>query len=327
MRRSVALAAVWSVSRGFRSPTRLLARRREESERIEGSEAGLINWYPGHIAKAERQLEDSIRRVDVVVEARDARVARSTAHPSVPAWVGSRPRVVAYTFADAVPPAALSEWRRAEPEAVFLDAKRGKGDLPGLKARVRAAGRAVNDKRQAKGVRPRAARAAVIGFPNVGKSALVNCLCGRRAAKTENRAGVTRSLNWVRAPGFELLDSPGIIPARQMDQRAAARLAMCGDVGAAAYDKTLVAAALLRTIIALPPRYAPHALERLRKRAGDADLSDADAFLQDFADLRYAGDAVNAAMVILADFRNGRLGPVALEEPLSDDADDLIFGQ
>lgn len=277
---------------------------------------GIINWYPGHIARAERELQSYLKRVDVVLETRDARIARTTAHPDVRKWVGPRPCATVFTFCDATPGAALQEWRDAE-TAFFVDAKRGGGDLGKVREFMRAAGRKVNEKREARGILPRPARCAVIGFPNVGKSALINRLAGRNAVKSENRAGVTRQLNWVKGQDYELLDSPGIIPAKQGDQLSAARLAICGDIGDASYDNRYVCAALVEHLLALPAGYAPEALGRLIKRTGldPRDYDNAHHFLEDVAISRFQDDEQNAATSLLADFRNGRLGKVALEQP------------
>lgn len=320
-RSGIIVGAKRSLSRGnAMSRGQKKKKHKPSDDKLVGTEAGLINWYPGHIAKAERVLQSQLKLVDIVIEVRDLRAAVSTSHPKVDSWAGNKPRVVVYTFVDAVPTRAIEDWQKFTVNGLFVDAKRRGGDLRALKSAVRDAGRTVNEKRVAKGVRPRPARAAIIGFPNVGKSALINCLCGRRAAKAENRAGVTRQLNWVKARddnSFELLDSPGIIPAKQLDQRAAAKLAFCGDIGAASYDPSLVAAALVGCLQHLPTHYAPHAMERLQQRSGiNIDQSgDARDWLEDFAQCRYSGDVITAANVVLADFRNGRLGPVALEQP------------
>ena len=133
--------------------------------------------YPGHIAKAERQLREYLTRVDVVVEARDARIGATTAHPSLEEWVGARPRVIVFTFADLAPPAALSEWKSAmkgdaSAPTFFVDAKKGNDkELRGVRAALNACGRAVNEKRRAKGIAPRPARVAVVGYPNAGARA------------------------------------------------------------------------------------------------------------------------------------------------------------
>ena len=318
LRSSAALQAA------LRAGRRGLARAAKKAPKEDDAAAAapVINWYPGHIARAERELRGYLKRVDVVVEARDARIGRSTAHPDLADWVGDRPRVVVFTFADLAPPKVLSDWRNAFDEDVFfVDARRG-GDkeFRGVRGALQKCGRAVNEKRKTKGIAPRSARVAVVGYPNVGKSALINRLAGRKAAKSEDRAGVTRSLGWVRSksndgrpPPFELLDSPGIIPAKQNDPRQAARLAMCGRIGQASYDERRVAEALLAELRS--SSYAPGAAKKIQEKYGLDLEMDPDLFLADLAEARYDGDDARAAVAVLGDFRSGRLGNVALEGP------------
>ena len=131
---------------------------------------------------------------------------------------------------------------------------------------------------------------------------------------------VTRSLGWVRSksndgrpPPFELLDSPGIIPAKQNDPRQAARLAMCGRIGQASYDERRVAEALLGELRS--SSYAPGAAKKIQEKYGLSLDADPDLFLAELADARYDGDDARAAVAVLGDFRSGRLGNVALEGP------------
>ena len=319
LRSSAALRAGTTALRVRRGLARAAKKAKEDNA---AAAAPVINWYPGHIARAERELRGYLKRVDVVVEARDARIGRSTAHPDLAEWVGDRPRVVVFTFADLAPPKVLSDWRNAlDDDVFFVDARRG-GDkeFRGVRGALQKCGRAVNEKRKTKGIAPRSARVAVVGYPNVGKSALINRLAGRKAAKSEDRAGVTRSLGWVRSkttdgrpPPFELLDSPGIIPAKQNDPRQAARLAMCGRIGQASYDERRVAEALLGELRA--SSYAPGAAKKIQEKYGLDLAMDPDMFLAELADARYDGDDARAAVAVLGDFRSGRLGNVALEGP------------
>lgn len=224
-----------------------------------------ISWYPGHIAKAERELTSYLSKVDVVIEVRDARIPISTTHPKVPEWIGSKPLIIAIARLDQISRAALRDWKEyyalnppLNAKVFFIDGKEGTGVLS-LKKEALKAGIDVNERRIRKGIQPRAVRAAVIGFPNVGKSALINRLLGRKMAKSRNLPGVTRQLTWVRLGGLEgsqenvieLLDSPGIIPARQFDQVSAMKLAMCNDIGEASYDRVPVASALCDSLIDL----------------------------------------------------------------------------
>ena len=216
-----------------------------------------ISWYPGHIAKAERKLADYLKKVDVVIEVRDARIPLATTHPLVPTWVGSKPLIIAVARVDQISSKALAAWKeyyamnpahpeRPDAKVYFIDGKLGTGTLT-IKRQALKAGVAINEKRVRRGIQPRAVRAAVIGFPNVGKSALINRLLGRNMAKSRNLPGVTKSLQWVRIGGvegsqenvIELLDSPGIIPAKYVDQGNALKLAICNDIGDLISDLSL----------------------------------------------------------------------------------------
>mmetsp|Transcript_8965 Transcript_8965/g.13780 ORF Transcript_8965/g.13780 Transcript_8965/m.13780 type:complete len:315 (-) Transcript_8965:156-1100(-) len=221
--------------------------------------------------------------------------------------------------------------QKKNPNVFWMDARKGSGDLGRLRVALRSLTQQMNEKRLAKNIKPRAARCVVIGFPNVGKSSIINKLAGRKVAKTENRAGVTRALTWIRPRDtcdLELLDSPGIIPAKHVDQTAAARLAMCGDLGAASYDNRLVAEAMLALIMKLPKHYVPEVrstiLKRYKLNLDEYEIDTPGYFMYDFAARRFSHDIDIASTVFLADFRNGRLGPICLEPPPNLEA--RIFG-
>lgn len=305
----------------------------------DGVSTPVIQWYPGHIAKAEKQLVDCLKRVDVVVELRDARIPEATAHPLVEEWVGNaRPRVVVFARKDMVPSGALTEWQRYlsskkgraahgihEAPIFWIDNKRGTGCRDVRKA-VLSLGEYVNRRRARRGINPRAIRAAVIGFPNVGKSALINQLVGRKRAASADRPGVTRALQWIRlgngADGcdIELLDSPGIIPARQVDQRSALKLAICNDIGEASYDGERVAAALVELLRDThAERHSFVALSKLQERygidAGRGTGYSGEDYLALMAEAHHHGDTFVASRRLLADVRKGLLGKVTLDVP------------
>jgi len=284
----------------------------------------VISWYPGHIAKAERLMTEVLSMCDVVVELRDARIPRATSHPMLSQWVGSRRQVLVLNRADAVPERALSEWsgalsRMDGPDVFVSDARLGEG-VAALKRAIVEEGKHVNERRKRRGIAPRPIRAAVLGYPNVGKSALINRLVGQRKVKSENRPGVTRGFSWIRIDNdVQLLDSPGIIPAKQVDRSAAYHLAMCYDIGNAAYDTQGVAAALFERLVdvaAARPAFARAAAESLRERWGvPLEGYSGEEYLQALADRRFTGDVERAAQQLLKDFRTGRLGRVCLELP------------
>ncbi len=273
-----------------------------------------IQWYPGHIAKAERQLQEQLKRVDVVLEVRDARIPFATYHPLLANWIGSKPRLLILNRVDMIPPAVKDlwiQWFEAQGEQpYFANAQQGTGVVAISKA-AQSVGVAINQKRQQRGMLPRPVRAVVIGFPNVGKSALINRLVNKRVVDSARRAGVTRQLRWVRlSEQLELLDAPGIIPGRLNDQAAAVKLAICDDIGEAGYDRQSMAAAFVEICQELGY------VEGLQARYGSVPttLSGAE-YLEQLARDKYRGDMERTSHLILNDFRTGVLGRIPLELP------------
>jgi ribosome biogenesis GTPase A len=279
-----------------------------------------IQWYPGHIAKAEKALLEQLKRVDVVLEVRDARIPLSTKHPRIDTWVGTKDRVLVMNRVDMISPdarAAWESWLRQRGEIpYFTDAQQGKGVLGVAKA-AQGAGTAVNERRKTRGMLPRPVRAVVLGFPNVGKSALINRLLKRKVVESARRAGVTRQLRWVRiSDELELLDAPGVLPAQIHDQTAAMKLAICDDIGEAAYDNQRVAAALVDLLMAQQPTMGATGLGD-RYRLSPVGLS-GESYVETLAEERCQGNINRAASQILNDFRRGDLGAIALELPPSE---------
>lgn len=274
-----------------------------------------IQWYPGHIAKAERQLKDHLSRVDVVFEVLDARIPIASQHPNVRDWLGEKPRVLVVNRMDMIPDELRSPWQawfaQQGEYAHWTNAKNGKGLKPILKA-AQVVGDKVNERRKNRGMRPRAVRALVMGLPNVGKSALINRMVKRKAVKSARRAGVTRQLQWVRiSEAIELLDAPGVIPWRLEDQEDAVKLAICEDIGEAAYDNQRVAAAMVEQLVNL----GSEGWLRDRYKLDPLDYDTGEEYIYDLAQKRYRGDTERVAVFMLNDFRRGDLGAIALELP------------
>ena len=382
----------------------------EQALAASGYKRPTVNWYPGHIAKAERQLSETLKSVDVVVEVRDARAPKATAHPRVAEWAAGRPRVVVLTHVDSVPEPSRAAWKKSYDifgagrwdaevdgqvrnqavqgvaernkysspislsssssssgsagagagagrskgsatnrkmdrsavsrveDVLFVDAKRG-GGIHSINRAVLKAGSHVNERRARRGLSSRPLRVGIIGYPNVGKSALINKILGRKRAKTANTPGITRSLQWIRVrtddakknrgKEFELLDSPGIIPANMVDQSDALLLAACNSIGTAAYDNQAVAAYLLEWLKTLhlmgkgdesSPKFRQECLNRygfdplvVPDDAAEDRLLTGEDMLFRVADAKCRGSPEDAARKILQDFRTGRLGPVSLQ--------------
>jgi len=371
---------------------------------VSGYKAPTVNWYPGHIAKAERTLSETLTSADVLVEVRDARIPKSTAHPKVREWTAGKPRIVVMTRVDMVPGTSIKSWSKAlsqygagkwdgkvedgnvrhranqalkvrglggvsgeqdgfVEDVLYVDAKRGAGMQALLRA-ISKSGAYVNDRRKNRGLRDRPLRVAILGYPNVGKSALINRILGRKRAKSANTPGITRALQWIRVKGdmdgtdetgktrksksnkringdFELLDSPGIIPANMENQEDAILLAVCNSIGNAAYDNQGVAAYLcerLKTLYQMEdqnltaPQWRKKAIERygfdplepvvVPSLNGEEEkrIPTGEDMLFAVAEKTCYGDTENAARKILQDFRGGRMGPVCLQVAPRDDA-------
>ena len=311
-----------------------------------------IQWYPGHIAKAEKALREQLKRVDVVLEVRDARIPLATFHPRLPEWIGDKARVLVLNRMDAIAPSpqqAWNNWFRQQGETpYFTNAQLGKG-IKAVSLAAQAAGKAMNQRRRDRGMQPRPVRAVVIGFPNVGKSALINRLLKRKIVASARRPGVTRQLRWVRiSDRLELLDAPGVLPSKLTNQRAALKLAICDDIGEAAYDNQRVAAGLIDLLKQLeadrsshqsisqstearshPPNQATQSssgalsgalsgvfLGGVRSRYDlDPASFTGESYLVALAEQHHQGNVERSARQLLNDFRKGLLGAISLELP------------
>lgn len=278
-----------------------------------------IQWYPGHIAKAERQLQEQLKKVDVVLEVRDARIPLSTQHPKLASWIGSKERVLVLNRMDMIPKPLHDQWltwfQEEGEEPILTNANQGTGVNLVARAAKRVGDR-VNQKRGDRGLLPRPVRAVVLGFPNVGKSALINRLLNRRVVESARRPGVTRQLRWVRiSKDIELLDAPGVLPSQLKNQQAALKLAICDDIGQAAYDNQRITTALVDLLKDLYPNMAS-GVEGLRSRYDLDPLPiTGESYLALLAEKSYNNDLERTARQILTDFRKGMLGTIPLELP------------
>ena len=281
-----------------------------------------IHWYPGHIAKAERQLKEKLNLVDVVIEVRDARIPLSSSYTNIKKLLGEKPRLLLLNKADLVDKDELREWVKYLKNTtgcpvVVTDAK-GAKDLAQV---VRFAVDLAEPKIQAlmtKGLLRRAARAMVVGMPNVGKSSVINKLTKSSKTKIGAKAGVTRQQQWVRInPKLELLDTPGIIPTKQDDQLQAVKLAFVSSVSENAYSPEPVAQALLKMLS--EGKYRQSVVDFYKT---DTLTLEAIAQSRNWVLKSDSLDTERTAKYILKDFRDGRLGSFILDEfPLSENND------
>ena len=275
-----------------------------------------INWYPGHMAKAKRLLQDQVARVDAVIELCDARLPYSSRNPALNHMLRNKARVLLLNKADLADPALTKQWmaffQRKGIECAAVSANKNARDV--LKAIERLTKDRV-ERSAARGMR-RTVRVMVVGVPNVGKSTIINRLHGGSIAKVGDRPGVTRANQWVRVGEYlELLDTPGMLWPRLDDPVAARRLACISAIKDEVVDTFALSIALLEDLTAISP-------EMLEKRYHIQDMSlRGQALLE--AVCRGRGflmrggepDLERACAVVLDEFRDGRLGRVTLEIP------------
>jgi ribosome biogenesis GTPase A len=280
-----------------------------------------IQWYPGHIAKAEKSLLEQLKRVDVVLEVRDARIPLATHHPQIAQWVGNKECILVLNRVDMIPQRVQQRWTawfQAQGKVPYFTNAQKQTGIKAIEKAATAAGEQMNQRRRDRGMLDRPVRAVVLGFPNVGKSALINRLLNKRVVESARRAGVTRQLRWVRiSDQIELLDAPGVLPSRLNDQEAAIKLAICDDIGEAAYDNQRVAAILveyLKDLCNNHPDILPEQPLHSRYHVDPAELT-GESYLFELAHQRYQGDVERVARHLLNDFRKGLLGAIPLELP------------
>ena len=276
-----------------------------------------LQWYPGHMRKAERLVKENLKLVDVVLELLDARIPLSSANPVLREIVDDKPRVIVLNKADLADEAATRAWVKyfAEQElvAVPVDAVKGRGIKELVQAIAKCA-KPKTDKLVQHGAKARAARCMILGIPNVGKSSLINRLSGGTKTKVENRPGVTRAKQWIRLGAqLELLDMPGILWPKFEDRQAALHLAFTGAINDNVYDVASVVLLLLNT---LREEYPADLVARYRL---EGDLPSGTELLEEIGRrrgcLRAGGkiDYEKAEQIVLTDFRSGRLGRVTLD--------------
>lgn len=272
-----------------------------------------IHWYPGHIAKAEKELKQQLSLVDTVIEVIDARLPLSGAYDNIAGLLGEKPRLILLNKADLTVPAELKKWiTKLEDKTGFpvlaTDAKNS-SDTQKIIRKVKELSEPRIQSLTAKGLLRRPARVMAIGMPNAGKSSIINKLTKSSKTKTGAKAGVTRQKQWVRInPELELLDTPGIIASKQPDQNRAKKLAFVNAVSENAYSNIPVASELLKL---LEPRYGNIVKEFYKtERLTVEDI----ALARNWIVSKGTADLERTAVFILRDFREGRTGKFILDD-------------
>lgn len=277
-----------------------------------------IQWYPGHIAKAERKLQEQTNLVDVILEIIDARIPSSSSYAGVEKLTRNKPRLLVMNKADLADPVFNSHWKDYLAEktglSVILTNSSSSKDISSIIKNAIELGKPEIEKLIAKGRLPRPVRAMAIGMPNVGKSSIINKLVKTAKTKVGPKAGVTRAAQWIRVnPKLEFLDTPGIIPMKLEDQDKAVKLAIVNSISEHAYDPLEIAQELINIMYHRYPELLQdhYKLESIDEIPTLADI----ALTRNWILAGGLPDINRCASIILSDFRNGRIGRITLESP------------
>ena len=275
-----------------------------------------INWYPGHMAKSRRMLQEQLRAVGAVIELCDARAPLATRNGDLEKLTRDKTRILILNKADLADDRETSRWleyfRRQGLAAMRFNSNGGK--VKDILSRIEEASQPVLARYAARGVR-KTIRLMVIGIPNVGKSTFINRLYGSAVVKASDRPGVTRTKQWVKIGAYlEVLDTPGMLPPRMDDQESAHLLAYLGSIRDQIMDTEALAGELLRLIYALNPA-ATAARFKLSEDCGDAPHELLDAACRGRGWLLSGGrlDTERAAALVLDEFRAGKVGKITIE--------------
>ena len=277
-----------------------------------------IQWYPGHMTKAKRQMEEDIKLVDLVIELLDARVPLSSRNPDIDTMAKNKGRIIILNKADLADDAVTKSWKEYFENSGLLvitaDA-RAAGTFRELSAAAQQACKEKIERDRKKGIKNRPLRAMVAGIPNVGKSTLINSYAGKAVAKTGNKPGVTKGKQWIRlGKNIELLDTPGILWPKFEDEAVGERLAMIGTIN----DHILSIEELAVSFIDFLKNNYPGALEV--RYGADESAANAEILyaIGEKRGCRIKGNEISyekAAQIVMDEFRGGKLGRISLEKP------------
>ena len=277
-----------------------------------------FQWYPGHMTKAKRMMQENIKLIDLVIELVDARVPVSSRNPDIDEIGKNKARLILLNKADLAEDRWNDAWMEYFREKGFsvvkVNSKKG-GGVKSIHSVIQEACKEKIERDRKRGILNRPVRAMVVGIPNVGKSTFINALAGKSCAKTGNKPGVTKGKQWIRLnKNVELLDMPGILWPKFEDQSVGLKLAFIGSIK----DEILQTEELAAELIKFMNQFYPGVLE---EKYNVTSEEDAYVMLRAIADSRHCLlkgneiDTEKAAALLLDDFRGGRLGRLTLEYP------------
>ena len=281
-----------------------------------------IQWFPGHMAKTRRLMQECLSQVDLVLELLDARIPYSSKNPEIEKLVGDKPKISVLTKASLADTEMSKRWARyyegCGNPTVIIDSSTGEG-IDTLSARIREVMKEKLDRYKEKGMDGRKLKAMIVGIPNVGKSSLINRLAGGKKAKVENRPGVTLTKQWVPTDiGIDLLDMPGVLWPKFEDEAVGYNLAMTGAIRDAILDIEEVAMLLCSRLMEVCP---DKFMQRYKINADEAEGLDSYDLFELVGRKRgflISGGEVNhqrTAEMLLEELRSAKIGRITLESP------------
>lgn len=277
-----------------------------------------IQWYPGHMTKAKRMMQEDMKLIDIVVELLDARMPLSSKNPDIDSLAGQKYRLILLNKYDLADPKATKEWENYFKSlgyfVVCLDSRKNQG-MKVITDTIKEACKEKIERDRKRGIINRPLRAMVVGIPNVGKSTFINSYAKKACAKVGNKPGVTKGKQWIRlGGGVELLDTPGILWPKFEDQQVGMRLAYIGSINDTIVEKRELAFSLIDF---MKNNYCNALSERYNIDEGKDNYD----ILSDIAIERKCilkgnePDIEKASAILFDDFRSGRLGKITLELP------------
>ncbi|ERI92893.1 ribosome biogenesis GTP-binding protein YlqF [Clostridiales bacterium oral taxon 876 str. F0540] len=278
-----------------------------------------INWFPGHMAKTRRELKENMKLVDAVIEIRDARIVKSSRNPEIDDICGDKPRVILLNKSDLSEENVTNQWIKFlstnNVASIAVNSITGAG-LNSIKPTLDKILKEKHDRLKAKGLLNITTRVMVVGIPNVGKSSFINRLAKNNIAKTGDRPGVTKSKQWIKTKiGIELMDTPGILWPKFEDEDVALNLAFTGAIKDEVMDIEELA---LKLIERLSFEYPNKLIERYKlDKLSDNTLENMDNIALKRGNISSGGivDYNRVSVMILDEFRGGKLGKISLEKP------------
>ncbi|ELC8441589.1 ribosome biogenesis GTPase YlqF [Clostridium perfringens] len=278
-----------------------------------------INWFPGHMVKTKREIQNNLKLVDAVIEIRDARIPKSSKNPDIDTLCAGKPRVILLNKSDLTDPKVTKAWKESltNEETIVLEVNALKGEgLNAIKPALLKLLKEKHDRLRAKGLVKITTRVMVVGIPNVGKSTFINKMAKNNIAKTGDRPGVTKNKQWIKTKlGIELMDTPGVLWPKFEDEIVGLNLAFTGAIKDEIMDTEELALKLVERLQETNPEELMTRYKLTELQENPLDNLDAIARKRGAIMSGNQIDYNRIAGIILDEFRGGKIGRISLEKP------------